>query len=49
MNDLNSNMRKAKINELDFWFIDDSKYNKFFSKLSAGIWEPDTFNFLISI
>jgi FkbM family methyltransferase len=39
-------MRKAKINELEFWFIDDAKYNKFFGKLAAGIWEPDTFKFL---
>ena len=48
MNDPTKNMRKAKINEFEFWFIDDPKYNKFFGKLSAGIWEPDTFRFLNS-
>jgi FkbM family methyltransferase len=46
MSDKTSHMRKVKINGQEFWFIDDSKFNKFFDKLAAGIWEPDTFKFL---
>lgn len=41
-----SNMRKIKISDADFWFIDDEKYNKFYRKLAAGTWEPETFAFL---
>ena len=39
-------MRKIKISDADFWFIDDEKYNKFYRKLAAGTWEPETFAFL---
>jgi predicted nicotinamide N-methyase len=41
-------MRRAKINEFDFRFVDDSKFDTFFGKLTAGLWEPDTFRFLDS-